>query len=99
MVVAGAVDDIGVVACPLEDVGTSAAVQEIVLGVAGDDVGEFVAGAGEISNSRENEIFDVGPERVGDRSLDGIDAGVVGFTDDVSDGGRPRRCRRLRRPS
>ena len=84
--VAGIVDIVGVVAeAAGHAVGTGATVDDVVAFVAGDGVGEAVAGAVDIAGAGgERQVLDIGAERVADRGDDGVGAGVGGFRDHVA---------------
>ena len=89
--VAGVVDDIGVVAGAADHgVGAGAAVERVVAAVAGDDVGERIAGAVDVGAAGQGQVLDIGAERVGDRRLHRVGAlverlrhHVAGIVDDV----------------
>ncbi|CAF0856079.1 unnamed protein product [Rotaria sp. Silwood1] len=90
--VAGAVDDVGVVARAADEAVVSlAAVQRVVAGVAGDLVVQRVAGAVEVGRAGQHEVLDVVGQRVADAGRDGVgaaagglDDGVAGVVDDVA---------------
>ena len=74
--VAGVVDDVGVVAVAAgHRVGAGAAVEPVVGGVAGEDVGERVAGAVDRRRAGQDQVLDVRRQRVGDARPDRVGAG------------------------
>ena len=89
--VAGVVDHVGVVAGAADHgVGAGAAVERVVAAVAGEDVGERVAGAVDVGAAGQGQVLDVGAERVADRRLHRVGAlverfrhHVAGVVDDV----------------
>ena len=78
--VAGIVDHVDVVAVAAQErVGACAAIERVVAGVAGDDVGEPVAGAVDVGAAGQGQVLDIGAERVGDRGGNSISARVQRF--------------------
>ena len=83
--VAGVVDHVGVVAGTAgHDVGTGAAVEDVVAAVAGEAVGERVAGAVDVGAAGEFQVFQVGANDVADRRADGVGTLVGQFRDQVA---------------
>jgi hypothetical protein len=89
--VAGVVDDIGVVAgAARHRVGPGAAVEAVRSAVAGQHVVERVAGAVDVGGAGQDQVLDIGAERVADRALDRVSAlvhqlrhRVAGVVDDI----------------
>src|SRR5205085_1942884 len=82
--VGGVVHGIGVVAAAADHrVRAGAAVDKVCGGVAGDGVGERVAGAVDRGDAGQDQVLDVGAEGVGNRGLDGVRAFARGLGDRV----------------
>ena len=89
--VEAAVDEIGIVAeAAGHDVAAAAAVERVGARIAGEDVGDGVAGAFDIAGAGEDEPFEVRAESVVQRGLDGVgalagelDRDVAGIVDDI----------------
>ena len=82
------VEDVGVVAdTPGVVVDPGLAVEEIVATVAGQAVGQDVAGAGNVAAASQREVFEVGAQGPAHRGLDAVDFGHEGaaFGDEVKD--------------
>src|SRR5262249_20413709 len=84
--VAGIVDHVGVVAgAALHHVGAAAAVERIVAGVAGEEVGGTVAEAVDVAAAQQHQCVDIGGERVEDGGGDDVVARIGAFGHHVSD--------------
>ncbi|MCY1286167.1 hypothetical protein D9M70_351310 [compost metagenome] len=78
--IAGVVHHIGVVAeAAGQAVGAGGAVEDVVRGVAGDLVGQGVAGAVDGGRAGEEQVLEVGAEGMGDRRKDAVHAGGGGL--------------------
>ncbi|MNF58618.1 hypothetical protein D3C84_401830 [compost metagenome] len=78
--VGGVVHHVGVVAQPTHQaVDPGAAVEDVVRGVAGDLVGQGVAGAVDGGRAGEEQVLEVGAEGMGDRRKDAVHAGGGGL--------------------
>ena len=85
--VAAVVDRVGVVAgAAVHRVGATAAVEQVVLGVAGQLVGPVVAGAGDGVRADQPQVLDMGGarHRVAHDRVHGVDAGARGLDHDVA---------------
>ena len=77
---------IGVVAGPADQgVRTRAAIEDVGGGIAGQGVGQFVAGEVHGGSAEQQGVFDIGRQAVADRGLDQIAAFVGQFDDFVTD--------------
>jgi hypothetical protein len=84
--VAGVVDHIGVVAEAADHgVGAGAAIENVVAAVAGDRVGEAVAGAVDVAAAGQRQVLDIGADGVGDRRLHRVGARVEHLRHHVAD--------------
>jgi hypothetical protein len=64
---------------------TPARRSHIVAGVAGDEVGQRIAGAVDVATSGQGQILDIAADDEGDRAVDEIGAaGWAGLDDDVA---------------
>ena len=82
--VADIVDHVGVVAEPARHgVGAGAAVEDVVAGIAGEAVGQGIAGAVDVGISGQDEVQVIGAQRIADTGCDS--AGIV--VADSSDAG------------
>src|SRR6185295_6625982 len=83
--VAGIVDMVGVVAGPAgHRVGAESAVDDVIAGIACDGVVELVAGAIDGGGAGQDEILEIGAQRVADRSVDRVDAFARILGDDIA---------------
>ena len=84
--IAGIVDPIGVVARAADHpVGIAAAIEDIVAGVAGQDVGQAIAGAVDVGGARQRQVLDGLPaEAEAHRALNRVGALACGLDDDVA---------------
>ena len=76
---------IGVVAVAAgHRVGAGAAIEDVVAGIAGEGVGERIAGAVDVRGAGQDQVLDIGAERVGDRGLHRVGAFAGSLDDDVA---------------
>src|SRR5262249_36483702 len=77
--VTGVVDDVGGVAEAADQlVGACATVENVVAGIAGERVGEAVAGGVDVRRAGQGEALDVVGEGIGGRAQHGVGAAVGG---------------------